>query len=159
MIDKTNAMRLLEQAGIACEVRRYTLGGDDLSAERVAQALGVEPERIFKTLVLRGNRSGTLIALAPAGTTLDLRAMARASGDKRVDMVPQREVRALTGHVRGEVTPVGLPRAYPIWIDETASLWDRIGISGGAQGVELFLKPKDLLRLTGARVADIARSV
>jgi len=156
---KTNAMRILDQAGITYEVRVYEIDESDLSAERAADILGHEQERIFKTLMLRGDRSGPILALAPAGTEIDLRALALASGDKRVEMVPLREVRSLTGYERGAVTPLGIPRKYPVFIDETVELWGIVGISAGKKGLEILLKPSDLLQVTEAKKEDFARSV
>ena len=159
MTEKTNAMRLLESAGIEYELRTYPFDQEDISAERVAELLSMAPEQIFKTLIVRGDSSGPMLVLAPAGTEIDMRALARCSGDKRVEMVPQREVLGLTGYVRGAVTPLGIPRNYPVFIEETAILWDLIGISAGAKGMELTLAPADLVRITSAQLADIARSV
>ena len=159
MTEKTNAMRLLESAGIEYELRTYAFDQEDISAERVAELLSMAPEQIFKTLIVRGDNSGPMLVLAPAGTEIDMRALARSSGDKRVEMVPQREVLGLTGYVRGAVTPLGIPRNYPVFIEETAILWDLIGISAGAKGMELTLAPADLVRITSAQLADIARSV
>lgn len=159
MPEKTNAMRLLEAQGISYQLRTYPLESDDISAEQVAEHLGIAPERIFKTLIARGDRTGPMLILAPAGTEVDLRAVARSSGDKRVEMVPQREVLRLTGYVRGAVTPLGIPRAYPVYIEETAVLWETIGISAGAKGMELTLAPDDLIRITSAQLIDLARSV
>ncbi|TET98433.1 MAG: Cys-tRNA(Pro) deacylase [Anaerolineales bacterium] len=158
-MNKTNAIRILEKADISYELREYDLGDGVLTAERVAEVLGFKPERIFKTLILRGDRSGPMIALTPAGTEVNVRALAEASGDKRVEMVPLREVRALTGYKRGAVTPLGMQRIYPVFIDETVELWDLVGISGGAKGLEILLAPSDLLRVTSAVKADFARSV
>ncbi len=152
-------MRLLEANEIPFQLHTYSLDEGDISAEQVADYLGIEPERIFKTLIARGDRSGPLLILAPAGTEVDLRAVARYSGDKRVEMVPQREVLDLTGYMRGAVTPLGIQRNYPVFIEETAVLWDTIGISAGAKGMELTLSPLDLVRITGADLVDIARSV
>ena len=159
MTEKTNAMRLLESAGIEYELRTYLFDQEDISAERVAELLSMAPEQIFKTLIVCGDSSGPMLVLAPAGTEIDMRALARCSGDKRVEMVPQREVLGLTGYVRGAVTPLGIPRNYPVFIEETAILWDLIGISAGAKGMELTLAPADLVRITSAQLADIARSV
>lgn len=152
-------MRLLEASGIPFRLHTYPLDEGDISAERVAVHLGMPPERIFKTLVARGDQSGPMLVMAPAGTEVDLRALARHSGDKRVEMVPQREVLDLTGYLRGAVTPLGIPRNYPVFIEETAMLWETIGISAGARGMELTLAPDDLIRITAAKVVDIARSV
>lgn len=159
MTVKTNAMRLLESAGIEYELRTYLFDQEDISAERVAALLSMAPEQIFKTLVVRGDNSGPMLVLAPAGTEIDMRALARSSGDKRVEMAHQREVLGLTGYVRGAVTPLGIPRNYPVFIEETAILWDQIGISAGAKGIELTLAPADLVHITSAQLADIARSV
>ena len=159
MPEKTNAMRLLEGSGIPYQLRNYPLAEEDISAEQVAEYLDIAPERIFKTLIARGDRTGPMLILAPAGTEVDLRALARHSGDKRVEMVPQREVFGLTGYVRGAVTPLGIPRSYPVFIEETAILWESIGISAGAKGMELTLDPADLVRITSARLVDIARSL
>jgi Cys-tRNA(Pro)/Cys-tRNA(Cys) deacylase len=159
MPEKTNAMRLLEGNGIPYQLRIYPLDEGDISAEQVAEYLGIAPERIFKTLIARGDHSGPMLILAPAGTEVDLRALARHSGDKRVEMVSQREVLGLTGYVRGAVTPLGIPRNYPVFIEETAVLWETIGISAGAKGMELTLNPVDLIRITSASLVDIARSV
>jgi len=158
-MSKTNAIRILEKAGVSYELREYDIDDSAFTAEGVAEALGHEPEMIFKTLILRGDRSGPLIALAPAGTEINVRALAKASGDKRVEMVPQRQVRSLTGYERGAVTPLGIQRSYPVFIDETVELWDIVGISGGEKGLEILLAPSDLLSVTGAVTADFARSV
>jgi Cys-tRNA(Pro)/Cys-tRNA(Cys) deacylase len=159
MTEKTNAMRLLERAGVEYQLRTYPVDEDDISAERVAELLDMSTEQIYKTLVVLGDRSGPLLVLAPAGTEVDLRALARYSGDKRVEMAPQREVFKLTGYIRGAVTPLGIPRSYPVFIEETAILWESIGISAGAKGMELVLAPGDLVHCTSARLVDIARSV
>lgn len=159
MSEITNAMRLLESAGIEYGLRSYPLHEEDISAERVAELLGIPPERIFKTLIALGDRSGPMLILAPAGTEVDLRTLAGFSGDKRVEMAPQREVLTLTGYARGAVTPLGIPRNYPVYIEETAILWETIGISAGAKGLELILNPDDLVRITSAKLVDIARSI
>jgi len=158
-MNKTNAIRILEKTDISYEIREYDIDDSVLAAERVAEVLGFKPEQIFKTLILRGDRSGPMIALAPAGTEIDLRALALASGDKSVEMVPLREVRALTGYERGAVTPLGIQRSYPVFIDETVELWDLVGISGGSKGLEILLAPSDLLLVTDAKKVDFARSV
>jgi Cys-tRNA(Pro)/Cys-tRNA(Cys) deacylase len=159
MTEKTNAMRLLEKAGIEYLLRTYPLDQEDISAEKVAELLDMPPDRVFKTLVVLGDRSGPMLVLTPAGTEVDLRALARWSGDKRIELAPQREVLGLTGYVRGAVTPLGMLRSYPVYIEETAVLWEQIGISAGAKGMELILAPTDLVSITSARLVDIARSV
>ncbi len=158
MTEKTNAMRLLEGAGISFDVHKYAYDEDDLSAEQAADNLGMPPERVFKTLVLRGERQGVLLAMVPAGTEIDLKKLAEVSGDKRVELVPLREVRKITGCERGAVTPLALSKSYPVVIDETVELWATVGISAGERGVEILLAPGDFLRITSAKTADIARS-
>ena len=154
---KTNAVRALDKAGIAYELRGYEIDEADLSAERAAGKLGMPPETIFKTLITRGDKTGPLLACIPAGTELDLRALGEVSGNKRVEMVPLKEVLDLTGYMRGAVTPLAVKKPYPVFIDETVELWSIVGISGGMRGLEILLAPADLLRATGATLADIAR--
>jgi Cys-tRNA(Pro)/Cys-tRNA(Cys) deacylase len=158
MTSKTNAVRVLERAGIPFELREYTYDERTFSAEDAAAQVAMAPETVFKTLLLRGDRSGYLFALIPAGSEVDLRGLALASGDKRVELVPQREVQGLTGYLRGAVTVLAARHAYPVFVDETVELWPQIGISGGAHGLEIVLAPADLLRITGAQPADIARA-
>lgn len=159
MTEKTNAMRVLETEGIAFEVRAYDIDEQDLSAERAAVALGMAPEQVFKTLVVHGERSGPMLALLPAGTEIDFKRLAAVTGDKKVELVPLREVQDLTGYIRGAVTPLAIHRSYPVYIDETVILWTQVGISAGAKGLEILLDPRDLLEVTGAQPVDIARSV
>ena len=155
---KTNAVRLLERAGIPFELHAYRVDDDHLTAEEVAAALAMPPEMVFKTLIARSDRSGHLFALIPAGTEIDFKLLAEASGNNRVEMVPLRQVLELTGYVRGAVTPLAAKRAYPVFIDETVELWPVVSISGGTRGLQILLAPIDLLRVTSARLVDIARS-
>ena len=155
---KTNAVRLLERAGVPFELRAYGVDDDHLSAEEVAAALEMLPEMVFKTLITRGDRTGHLFALIPAGTELDLKLLAESSGNKRVEMVPLRQVVDVTGYIRGAVTPLAAKRAYPVFIDETAELWPTVSISGGLRGLQILLAPSDLVRVTSARLVDIARA-
>ena len=154
---KTNAVRTLDKAGISYELRAYDVDESDLSAERAAAKLAMAPETVFKTLITRGDRSGPLLACIPAGTELDLRALGEASGNKRVEMVPLKEVLDLTGYMRGAVTPLATKKPYPVYIDETIELWPVVGISGGMRGLEILLASADLIRVTNATLADIAR--
>ena len=156
---KTNAVRLLERAGIRYELRSYRVEETHLSAEEVAAEIKMPPEMVFKTLVTEGDRTGHLFALIPAGTEFDLKLLAEASGNKRVGMVPLRQVLELTGCMRGAVTPLAAKRAYPVFIDETVELWPMVSISGGMRGLQVLLAPSDLLRVTSARLVDIARPV
>lgn len=151
---KTNAARMLDAAGVHYELREYEVDEDDLSAPRVAEKIDMPPEQVFKTLVARGDRSGVLMACIPANTELDLKALAAASGNKKVELVAVKEVLGLTGYIRGGVSPIGVRKPYPFYLDETADLWDVISISAGVRGCQLLLAPDDLARLTnGTRVA------
>jgi Cys-tRNA(Pro)/Cys-tRNA(Cys) deacylase len=154
---KTNAVRILDRAGVAYELRTYDIDESDLSAERAAAKLGMAPETVFKTLITRGDRTGPVLACIPAGTELDLRALGEASGNKRVELVPLKEVLDLTGYMRGAVTPLAVKKPYPVLIDETVELWPIVGVSGGQRGLEILLSPADLVRVTAARLADFAR--
>jgi len=153
---KTNAVRLLERLGIACEVREYPVGRDHLDAAAVARLLGLDPAQVFKTLVCRGDRHGPCFAVVPATATLDLRALARATGDRSVDTVPLAQVTPLTGYQRGGVTVLAARRAFPAWIDDSADGLARIAVSAGVRGAQLLLAPGDYRRATGARLAPIA---
>lgn len=153
---KTNAARILDRAGIAYELREYAVDESDLSAPHVAAAIGLPAEQVFKTLVARGDRSGVVLAVIPASAELDLKGLAAASGDKRIDLVPLKEVLVLTGYIRGGVSPVGTRKPYPVFVDETAELWDRIAVSAGRRGCQLLLAPADLVRVTEAKLCAIA---
>jgi len=117
------------------------------------------PERVFKTLVARGDRTGVLMAVIPASSELDFKALAAASGNKSVELVPLKDVLGLTGYIRGGVSPVGLKKSYPIYLEETAQLWDTIAVSAGVRGCQMVLASADLVRVTAAAYAAIARFV
>src|SRR6266851_8515508 len=148
MSAKTNAARILDAAGIPYELRGYIVDEDDLSAPRVAEKIGMPPEQVFKTLVARGDRTGVLMACIPANTELDLKSLAAASGNKKVELVAVKEVLGLTGYIRGGVSPIGVKKPYPFFIDETAMLFNTISVSAGIRGCQLVLAPDDLLRAT-----------
>lgn len=154
---KTNAVRILESLGIAYELRHYEVDPEDLSAETVARKVGLPPEQTFKTLLVRGDRRGLLFAVVPGSAELDLKAMAKASGDKQVAMVPLREVQPLTGYIRGGVTALAAKKDYPVIVDETIELFDVVSVSAGARGTQILLSPSEYIRATKAVVAPIAR--
>ena len=128
---KTNAARMLDQLKIRYELREYEVDEDDLSAPSVAAKVDLPPEQVFKTLVVRGDRTGVLMACIPANTELDLKALASASGNKKVELVAVKEVLGLTGYIRGGVSPVGTRKPYPFYMDETAQIWDFVAVSAG----------------------------
>jgi len=157
MAAKTNAVRILDQLGVKYELRDYVVDPEDLSAETVAAKVGLPAEQVFKTLVARGDRHGVCLAVIPGNALLDLKALAAATGDRKSDTVPLNEVQPLTGYIRGGVTALGCKRDYPVWIDETAQLFDVISISAGQRGLQIFLAPEDYRRAVDAQYAAIAK--
>ena len=154
---KTNAARLLDALGIPYELREYEVDPEDLAAESVARKIGLPPEQVFKTLVARGDRTGVLFAVVPGDSELDLKALARLSGDRKVDTVPLKEVQPLTGYVRGGVTVLGAKKEHPVFVDETIELFDVISVSAGARGTQILLSPADYLRAVRGTLGEIAR--
>jgi Cys-tRNA(Pro)/Cys-tRNA(Cys) deacylase len=154
---KTNAARLLDSLGIRYELRDYDVDPEDLSAETVAAKVGMPPEQVFKTLVARGDRTGVLMAVVPGNGELDLKALARLSGDRKVETVPLKELQPLTGYIRGGVTAIGGKKEYPVFVDETLELFDTVSVSAGVRGTQLLLSPADYLRVTQGKVGPISR--
>ena len=157
MAAKTNAVRQLDRLGIRYELREYEVDPNDLAAETVAEKIGLPPEQVFKTLVARGDRNGVCLAVIPGNSLLDLKALARASGNRQIDTVPLAEVQPLTGYIRGGVTALACKKEYPVWVDETAQLWDIISVSAGQRGLQVLLAPDDYLRAVSGVYAAIAR--
>lgn len=154
---KTNAARLLDELGVDYELHEAPYDEADLSASAMARSLGVPPEEVFKTLVLRGDKSGVLEACIPAEAELDLKEVAAASGNKHVELVPLKEVQPLTGYIRGGCSPLAGKKRYPVYVDESAVLLERLYVSAGHRGVQLRLAPDDLLRAAQGTYASIAR--
>jgi Cys-tRNA(Pro)/Cys-tRNA(Cys) deacylase len=153
---KTNAACILDSRGIRYELRDYEVDPDDLSAETVAAKIGMPLEQVWKTLVARGDRNGVCLAVVPASAQLDLKSLARLTGDRKVDTVPLKDVQPLTGYVRGGVTALGCKKSYPVFVDETIELFDRVAISAGIRGTQILIAPADYLRATGATIGAIA---
>jgi len=154
---KTNAARLLDSLGVKYALRDYDVDLEDLSAESVAAKVGMPAEQVFKTLVARGDRTGVLMAVVPGNAELDLKALARLSGDRKVDTVPLKELQPLTGFIRGGCTAIGGKKDYPVYVDETMELFDAIAVSAGVRGTQLVLAPADYLRVTKAKTGPISR--
>jgi Cys-tRNA(Pro)/Cys-tRNA(Cys) deacylase len=154
---KTNAARLLDRLGIRYELRDYTVDESDLSAETVAAKVGLDPASVFKTLVVRGDRQGICLAVVPGDAELDLKALARVTGDRKIDTVPLKELQPLTGYIRGGVTALAGKKDYPVVLDESVLLWDQVAVSAGVRGTQIVLAPADYIRATSAQVAPIAR--
>lgn len=154
---KTNAARLLDTLSIPYEIREYDVDPNDLAAESVAAKIGLPPEQVFKTLVMRGDREGVCLAVVPGNYEVDEKALARVSNNRRTETVPLKEVQTLTGYIRGGVTALAGKRDYPVYLDETAELFDLISISAGIRGAQILLAPADYIAAAKATVAPIAR--
>ncbi|MFT3774689.1 MAG: Cys-tRNA(Pro) deacylase [Minicystis sp.] len=154
---KTNAARILDSLGIRYELRSYEVGDEHAPAEVVAEKVGLPPEQVFKTLVARGDRKGVCFAVVPASSALDLKALAKLSGDRKVDTVPLKEVTPLTGYVRGGVTALGAKKDYPVFADETMEICDVISVSAGVRGTQIILAPADYMRAVKATLGPIAQ--
>ena len=145
MAQKTNAARLLDRMGIHYELREYDVDPDDLAAETVAAKIGLPPEQVFKTLVARGDRSGIVMAVIPGNEELNLKALATAAGERKIQLVPVKELQALTGYIRGGVTALAAKRDFPVYVDETMELFDVVSISAGVRGLQILIAPGDYL--------------
>lgn len=154
---KTNAARLLDEAGITYELRSYEVDPEDLSAESVAAKIGLPAEQVFKTLVVRGERHGVCLAVVPGDVELDLKALARLAGDRKMELVPLKDVQPLTGYIRGGVTALGGKKEYPTYVDETAILFDRISVSAGMRGVQMLLQPDHYLGAVHGVLGEITK--
>lgn len=154
---KTNAARILDALGIPYELRAYEVDPEDLRAETVASKIGLPLEQVWKTLVVRGDRTGISLAVLAGDTTLDGRAMARLTGDSKVEPVALKEVQPLTGYIRGGVTVFGCKKDYPVFVDETVILHEIISVSAGQRGCQILLRPDDYLRAARATVGPLSR--
>ena len=153
---KTNAVRVLDELKIRYELREYEVDPDDLSAESVAAKVGLPAEQVFKTLVARGDRNGVSLAVIPGNAELNLKALAKLTGDRKTEMVPLKEVQPLTGYIRGGVTALACRKEYPVYIDETAILFDVISVSAGVRGTQILLNPNDYIRVVKATEGEIS---
>ena len=155
---KTNAARLLDQMGIVYELREYDVDPEDLAAETVAAKIGMPPEQVFKTLVARGDRNGVVMAVIPGDQELSLKALAVAAGEKKIELVPVKELLGLTGYIRGGVTALAGKREYPVFVDETVELFDVVSVSAGVRGTQIVIAPGDYLRATKGVIAAIGKA-
>ena len=155
MATKTNAVRLVEQAGIPVREEFYEFDENDLNGNHAAEAIGKPAEEVFKTLVARGERTGINVFCIPVCFELDLKKAAKAAGDKNMALIPVKELLGLTGYIRGGCSPVGMKKKYPTYMDETAQLYDEIAVSAGARGHQMLLNPEELARLVAAKFVDL----
>jgi Cys-tRNA(Pro)/Cys-tRNA(Cys) deacylase len=163
-VQKTNAARLLDRMGIRYELREYEVDPNDLAAETVAAKIGLPPEQVFKTLVARGGRSkdrskdrnGIYMAVIPGDQELNLKSLAAAARERKIQLVPVKELQSLTGYIRGGVTALAAKRDFPVYVDETIELFDVVSISAGIRGLQILIKPADYLRATNSQIAALA---
>ena len=154
---KTNAARLLDQLGIRYELREYEVDPEDLAAETVAAKIGLPAEQVFKTLVARGDRSGVCLAVIPGDQELDLKALASAAGERKIHLVPVKELQGLTGYIRGGVTALAGKRDFPVFVDDTMELFDVVSVSAGIRGLQILIEPADYLQATQGSVAALSQ--
>jgi Cys-tRNA(Pro)/Cys-tRNA(Cys) deacylase len=154
---KTNATRILDSLGVRYELRDYDVDPEHLDAETVAAKVGMPSEQVFKTLVVRGEGRECYFAVIPGNAELDLKALAKVAGERRIEMAPLKDVQTLTGYIRGGVTVMGAKKDFPVYLDETAWLFDVFSVSAGVRGTQILLSPEDYMRVTKATVAAISR--
>lgn len=155
---KTNAIRYLERLGIPHETLEYEMDGGDLSAPHVAAVSGIPLDMLYKTIVCRGDKTGVMLACIPGEAEVDMKKLARVSGNKKTESVPLKEILALTGYVRGGVSPIGCKKDYPLYIDDTAMVKERISISAGKRGCQIIMKPDDLVDIRKATIAALVKA-
>lgn len=154
---KSNAVRQLDERKVAYELREYDVDPNDLNAGSVAEKIGLPPEQVFKTLVVRGDRNGICMAVVPGDAELDLKALAKLTGDRRIEMVPLKDVQPLTGYIRGGVSAMAAKKEFPVYLDETAILFDVISVSAGVRGTQILLNPEDYIAAVKATLGEIAK--
>lgn len=158
-ISKTNASRLLDKAGITYELIPYEVDEADLSAVHVAERLGEDIRQVFKTLVISGDKNGYLVCIIPGDAEVDLKAVAKVSGNKKVEMIPVKELLPLTGYIRGGCSPIGMKKKFPTFIHTTCTDFDAIYVSAGVRGLQIKIAPSNLIQHINAEVADITASL
>lgn len=153
---KTNVARLMDKAGVAYELIPYEFDEQDLGAEHVAEALGEDIRQVFKTIVLHGDKTGHIVCVVPGNSTVNLKKAARASGNKKVEPLPLKDLLPTTGYIRGGCSPIGMKKRFPTYFHQTATDFPHIYVSAGQRGLQIKISPADLLRESGGTVADIA---
>ena len=156
--DKTNAARLLDKAGIAYNLIPYEFDENDLAAQHVAESLGQNIACVFKTLVLYGDKTKHIVCVVPGNTEVDLKALAKVSGNKKVEMIPMKDLLQVTGYIRGGCSPIGMKKPFPTYFHSTALEFEKIYVSAGVRGLQLEIAPKDLIAYVKASVAEVATS-
>ncbi|MGX6969551.1 Cys-tRNA(Pro) deacylase [Vagococcus bubulae] len=152
---KTNAVRILEQKKIAFDTREYEYSDTHAAALETAHALGIDENQVFKTLVTVGNKTGPVVAVIPGNKTLDLKKLAKVSGNKKIEMLPMKELESLTGYIHGGCSPVGMKKLFPTYYAEEAKSFDTIHVSAGRRGLQMSVSPEDLLNVTRGQYANL----
>ena len=152
---KTNAARILDRLKIPYEIKTYAVDEEDLSAVHVAETAGIDIQSVFKTLVTRGDKTGVIMAVINGADEINLKLLAKASGNKSVEMIHLNELLPLTGYIRGGCSPLGAKKDYPVFIDSKALAHEKISVSAGMRGMQLILTPQDLVKATNATVAEL----
>ena len=155
MSTKTNAVRLVQQAKIPCREAFYDYDVNDLNGNHAAVAIGFPPQQVYKTLVAKGNRTGIVVFCIPVCCELDLKKAAKVSGNKDVAMLPVKDLLGITGYIRGGCSPVGMKKKFPTWFDDAVTEQEKITVSAGVRGCQLLLSAEEILRFTGAKIADL----
>lgn len=155
-LEKTNAARLLDKAGISYGLIPYEFDENDLAAQHVAESLGQPIEQVFKTLVLHGDRTGYIACVIPGNCEVDLKALAKASGNKKAEMIPMKDLLSVTGYIRGGCSPVGMKKKFPTYFHSTAMEFEHIYVSAGVRGLQLKIAPSDLIAFVSGTVAEVA---
>ena len=155
-IEKTNAARLLDKAGVKYNLIPYDYDENDLAAQHVADSLGQDVARVFKTLVLHGDKTGHIVCVVPGNMEVNLKALAKVSGNKKVEMIAMKDLLAVTGYIRGGCSPVGMKKRFPTYFHTTATDFETIYVSAGVRGLQLEISPADLIAFTQATLADVA---
>jgi Cys-tRNA(Pro)/Cys-tRNA(Cys) deacylase len=155
-IEKTNAARLLDKARIPYKLIPYEFDENDLAAQHVADSLGQDIARVFKTLVLHGDRTGHIVCVVPGNAEVDLKALAKVSGNKKVEMIAMKDLLGVTGYIRGGCSPIGMKKRFPTYFHSTAMEFERIYVSAGVRGLQLEVAPSDLITFTDGTVASVA---
>ena len=154
-MQKTNAMRRLDAAKIPYQILEYEVDENDLSGIHIAEQLGFPPERMFKTLVAKGDKTGPLVFCIPVAAEIDLKRAASITGNKRIEMIHVKDLLALTGYIRGGVSPIGMKKVFPTYMDESALQFEQITVSSGTRGAQLLLSREALIPFIGAQTADL----
>ena len=155
-IEKTNAARLLDKAGIAYKLIPYEYDENDLAVQHVADSLGQDIARVFKTLVLHGDKTGHIVCVIPGDGEVDLKALAKVSGNKKVEMIAMKELLSVTGYIRGGCSPIGMKKRFPTYFHSTANSFETIYVSAGVRGLQIEISPADLISFVGGEIDDVA---